>query len=158
MKLGIFCKDIHIEKLVNFLNLTDIDYVIYSKSKTNQYMAYYGNFDIGISYCAGFIIDFEKEKNIHGSNRPWFNYHPHPLPEYKGYSSYSKAIANNVMSYGVTLHHLVQKIDSGEIIRKKMFDLESFPIHPQELGSICHYYLFQLFKETIEKISKGDIK
>jgi len=157
MKLGIFCKQIHVEKIVNFLNTTNIDYVIYSKGKTNEHFAYYSDFDIGISYCAGFIIDFDKEKKIQGQNRPWYNYHPHPLPQYKGYSSYAKAIDDSVRQYGVTLHKMVQRVDDGEIIQEKNFELESVPCHPNELGNICHYYLFQLFKETIVDISVGVI-
>lgn len=157
MKYGIFCKPRHVEKIVNFLNKnTDIDYFIISTSKTNQHEVYYRDFDIGVSYCCGFIIDLEKEKKIKGKNSKWFNYHPHPLPDYKGYSAYAKAIKNGVMEYGVTLHRLVQETDAGQIIKIKKFQLETPPIHSSELGNICHYYLFQLFKETVESLSKID--
>lgn len=155
MRYGIFCKDVHTAKLVNFLNkYTEIDYIIVPSSKTNKYMAYYSDFDIGISYCCGFIIDFEKERKIQGENRPWFNYHPHPLPEYKGYDAYAKAIAERIEKYGVTLHHMAQEVDAGKIIQVKRFPLASIPVHPNELGNICHYYLLQLFKETIEELTQ----
>ena len=156
-KLGIFCKPVHIEKLVAFLNTTDIDYCIFSNTKTNQRMAYYGDFDIGISYCAGFIIDLEKERRIRGKNRPWFNFHPHPLPQYKGYDAYAKAINGQVPSYGVTLHRLVQEVDAGEVIEVYRFSLFSRPVHPDELGCICHYFLFHLFKNRIEEIANESL-
>ena len=153
MKVGIFCKPVHVEKLVAFLNTTDIDYCIFSNSKTNQRMAYYSDFDVGISYCAGFIIDLEKEKRVRGENRSWFNFHPHPLPKYKGYDAYAQAIYDKVFTYGVTVHRLVQEVDAGKIIEVNMFSLYSEPVHPDELGCLCHYYLFQLFKKYVGAIA-----
>lgn len=161
LKLAIFCKPVHMQKIVNFLNEhsnINIKYVIFDSTvKSNQHEAYYRDFDVGISYCAGFIIDLKKEKKIKGYNAKWFNYHPHPLPEYKGYSAYAKAIKNKVTYYGVTLHRLVQKVDSGEIIQVRSFNLDSPPVDVSELGNICHYHLFQLFKETIEHIGKINV-
>ena len=45
-----------------------------------------------------------------------------------------------------------EEFDSGEIIQTKNFDLHEAPNSIEELGAISHYYLFNLFKETIQKI------
>lgn len=145
MKYGIFTKPIHVEKIVNYLNqFTDIDYII-STDKRELYDCY--NYDIGISYTFGSLIDISKTPT-----RLWFNYHPAPLPEYRGADVYARAIKERVKHWTVTLHKMTMELDSGEIIRRIDFRLYSVPISTNEIGCVAHYYLFQLFKETIESL------
>jgi len=139
MKYGVFTKPVHIEKIVSFLNTTDLDYVISSQRK--EIYAY--KFDIGISYCFPWIIDIAR------GSCEWYNYHPAPLPEYPGLRNYADAIRNNITEYGVTLHKMSKVVDMGEVVKVKTFKLETVPVNTSELGCITHYYLFQLFKETI---------
>lgn len=142
MRYGIFTKPIHLEKIVNYLNKENVDYFI---ATTKQELNLNG-FDIGVSYCFPYIVDInypEHDKHI------WYNYHPAPLPEYPGMSNYIDAINNRVCEYGVTLHLMDERVDSGKVIKRKDFKLNSVPVHVNELGTITHYYLFQLFKETI---------
>lgn len=148
MKYGIFTKPIHVEKLVNFLNqYTDIDYII----STSREEIYAFDYDIGISYCFPYIVDVNYPTY---TTRKWYNYHPAPLPEYPGLDNYAAPIKDKVKNFGVTLHKMSNKVDDGKIIKKKYFKLDSTPISTNELGSITHYYLFQLFKETIEGLKK----
>ena len=142
-KYGIFTKPQHVEKLVNYLNqYTDIDYVI----STNKYELVSLNFDIGISYCFPYIIDLNDEYN---KNRIWYNYHPAPLPRYGDLGNYQKGIKEKVEWWGVSLHLMVKKVDAGPVFQIDYFKLKEVPINTQELGDISHYYLFQLFKGTI---------
>jgi len=142
MKLGIFTKPIHIEKIVNYLNQhTNIDYII----STNKQEIDSFDFDIGISYCFPYIVDIK--------NKPWYNYHPAPL-KYPGMKNYSEAIKDKVTDYAVTLHKMTNEVDNGPIVKVKHFKLNSVPINSNELGAITHYYLFQLFKETVEELVK----
>jgi len=142
---GIFTKSIHVEKLISYLNTIKIDYLISTKKDE----VYSSNFNIGVSYCFPWIVDVDYPNK---DERRWFNYHPAPLPEYPGPTNYVDAMRNQVMSFGVTLHQMTQEVDRGEIIKQLHFPLRSVPVHTSELGVICHYYLFQLFKETIEKL------
>ena len=136
---GIFTKPEHTEKIVNYLNAsTDIDYLI----STNKFEIYSYYFDVGVSYCFPRIVDIDYPSK---GERRWFNYHPAPLPEYPGLTNYADAIRNKVKSFGVTLHKMTQIADRGEIIKQLYFPLRSIPTNTSELGSICHYYLFQLF-------------
>jgi len=143
MKFGIFTKPIHVEKIVNYLNSVGIsDYIISTnKREIDSY-----EFEIGVSYCFQSIIDI--------GDKMWYNYHPAPLPKYPGLSNYSAPIKDKIRHFGVTLHIMTGDIDKGPIIKKKMFPLESIPINSNELGNITHYYLFQLFKETIGVLHK----
>ena len=132
------------EKLVNYLNLhTDIKYVI----TTSKEELHSWDYDIGISYCSPYYIKGTKEK-------PWFNYHPGPLPKYPGLMNYAKPVYDKVKEYGVTLHKMTEVFDKGPIIKVKKFKLDSIPTNTNELGCIAHYYLFQLFKETVEKLDE----
>jgi len=141
--LGVFTKDVHVSKLTNFLNKSDRNFII-STRKDDKYR---NDFDIGISYCYPYIINMDLDKRI------WYNYHPAPLPQYPSICCYVDAINDRVNKFGVTLHRITSKIDDGYIIAKKQFDLDSIPIDVNELGCISHYYLFQLFKETINKLN-----
>ena len=141
MKIGIFTKPIHVEKIVNYLNQhTNINYVI-STSKQEVY-AY--DYDIGISYCFPYIVKIDKI--------PWYNYHPAPLPKYPGLMNYTQPIYDKVKDFGVTLHEMTNEVDGGLIIKVRKFKLSSLPTSTNELGTISHYHLFQLFKETVELI------
>ena len=143
LKLGIFTKPVHVEKIVNYLNQhTNIDYII-STDKRELYDCY--TFDIGISYA------FSDKINIPRTcTSSWYNYHPAPLPRYKGNGVYSRAIKECVFTWAVSLHHMTMIIDEGELIDKIEFELVTNPTSTNEIGSISHYYLFQLFKKTIE--------
>ena len=145
MIYGIFTKGVHVEKLSSYLGKLDVDFVI-STRKDNMYRE---DFDVGISYCYPFIVDVDRDK------RPWFNYHPAPLPEYPSVSCIVSALNDKVVEYGVTLHRMTNVVDRGRIVERLMFSLYSVPVDANELGSIAHYYLFQLFKKTIGKL--GDI-
>lgn len=146
---GIFTKPVHVEKIVNYLNQeTDLKYVI----STNKYELNALRFDVGVSYCFPHVIDVDSPAQ---AERQWYNYHPAPLPDYKGMNCYSFAIRDRVTVFGVTLHVMTRELDSGPTLRIRRFNLDSEPVNTSELGSITHYYLFQLFRETIESLAFG---
>jgi len=146
---GIFTKPIHVEKIVNYLNqYTDISYVISTRKDEIHSL----KFDVGISYCFPHIININHPIE---DVRTWYNYHPAPLPEYPGIYNYAEAIKNKVTEYGVTLHRMTMKVDGGNIIEQKRFNLYTAPTSVNELGCLTHYFLFQLFKETINTLGVG---
>lgn len=141
MKYAIFTKPIHVEKIVNYLNQnTDLNYII----STERSEPYAYDFDIGVSYCFPYIIKPDLIKKA-----VWYNYHPAPLPKYPGLTCCAIPIRKRVMNYGVSLHVMTNEVDKGTILKTKSFPLKSLPTTTNEIGNIAHYYLFQLFKETI---------
>ena len=152
MIFGIFTKPQHVEKIVNFLNLeTNLKYVISTKRWETEALI----FDIGISYCFPWIINLHTKAN---KGRVWYNYHPAPLPECRGVNSYSKGLHKILRGkfptvWRVTLHRMTDKVDAGPIISEKAFPLYSIPSNTQELGDCAHYHLFQLFKESIVRLT-----
>jgi len=106
-------------------------------------------FDLGVSYCYPRKIT---EPLLTLPNKGFINYHPGPLPKYKGPTELENAIKNEEKNWGVTVHYMDENYDTGKIIKIKQIKLHEPPIDPKELGAISHYFLFQLFKETIKKI------
>ena len=133
VRLGIFTKPCHVEKIVNYLNQwTDIPYVISTEKSEVDLFEY----DVGISYCWPWKV--QNPVN-------WYNYHPGLLPDHKGALCYVQAMLDG--RYGVTLHKMNDEFDSGEIIEVREF--EANPTNSQDLANITHYHLFQLFKDTV---------
>jgi len=55
------------------------------------------------------------------------NFHPAPLPKYRGVHCAAFAILNKECFYGVTCHYMTENIDDGPILGQK-----SFLIHPDD--------------------------
>ena len=147
-KLGIFTKPVHVTKLVNYLNehCKRVEYVIGTRRDEVNAL----KFDVGVSYCFPHIVDVGK--------KDWYNYHPAPLPEYPGLNNYSFAVKRGKKAFGVTLHKMTNIVDQGPIVKKEVFKLASKPTDVNELGTITHYHLFQLFKNTIRLLAEGQDK
>ena len=146
--IRIFTKTRHKNKISEFLELSDIKYDIY----TIQDSIPESPFDLGVSYCYPRKI---MEPLLSTPAKGFVNYHPAPLPKYKGPTELNDAIKNGEIDWGVTLHHMNEEYDSGKIIKIKKIKLHEPPTSPQELGAISHYFLFLLFKETVLKLYEG---
>jgi methionyl-tRNA formyltransferase len=143
--IRIYTKEKHISKIHNFLNKNNIKHEIYTTADNPELIS----FDLGISYCYPKKII---EPVLSTPKRGFINFHPGPLPKYKGPNEYSDAIKNKEVNWGVTAHYMTENYDDGKIIKIKNFKLHEPPESISELGAISHYFLFQLFKETINEI------
>lgn len=143
--IRVYTKKRHIDKISNFLKLNKIEFEIYT-TKDNPPL---DSFDLGISYCYPRKII---NPLLSTPKKGFVNYHPGILPRYKGPTELDDAIKNKEMSWGVSVHFMDEEYDTGPIIKIKKIPLHEPPISTQELGAISHYFLFQLFKETIKEI------
>jgi methionyl-tRNA formyltransferase len=94
------------------------DYVVQYLGKATFPLVHY---DIGISFMYQHKVP-AKEVNSH----PWFNFHPAPLPEYKGRDLCYHAIMNGDKEFGATLHYMDEGFDTGDIIDVRRFPLYDF--------------------------------
>lgn len=78
-------------------------------------------YDIGISFMYLHKVP-AKEVNTH----PWFNFHPAPLPEYKGRDLCYHAIMNGEKEFGATVHYMDENLDTGDIIDVRRFTLYDY--------------------------------
>jgi methionyl-tRNA formyltransferase len=81
------------------------------------------------------------------------NIHPAP-PRYRGIGGYVYAIYNEDDSFGITCHHIVERIDFGSIIT-----VDEFPIFPSDTTSTLQHRaasrcLLRLY-DLIEQIISG---
>ena len=53
------------------------------------------------------------------------NIHPSLLPKFKGLNIFSRVIKNNEKKTGCTVHYVNEKLDSGNVIAKKSFFINS---------------------------------
>lgn len=83
---------------------------------------HFGNFpndyDIGISFMYQHKVP-AKEVNTH----KWYNFHPAPLPAYKGRNLCYHAIMNGETEFGASLHCMDENFDTGAIIDVWHFDI-----------------------------------
>lgn len=52
------------------------------------------------------------------------NIHPSLLPQYAGANPWQNMIVAHETHGGVTLHHITDKMDGGEIIMQRCFDMD----------------------------------
>jgi len=91
------------------------------------------------------IIDFEEVENYISSEtiglsiyfrkifrselinkfKYFVNLHNGPLPKYRGVNPVNWALKNNENSHGVTLHHIDEGIDTGDIIDQEIFSINN---------------------------------
>ena len=143
--IRVYTKKRHVEKIKKFLNLKNLKneiYTIHDKPPLTD-------FDLGVSYCYPRKITVPL---LSIPRKGFVNYHPGPLPKYKGPTELVEAIKNKEIDWGVTVHYMDENYDTGSIIVLKSIKLHEPPTLEQELGPISHYFLFELFKETINDI------
>lgn len=145
--IRIYTKSRHILKIHNYLNSLDLEHEIFTKDNVISDTL----FDLGVSYCYPKKIPNEL---LIIPKLGFINYHPGPLPKYKGPNEYDEAIKNKETHWGVTVHDMTEEYDSGNIRKILKFNLHEPPNSVEELGAISHYFLFNLFKETINDFMK----
>ncbi len=103
--------------------------------------------DYIISYLSRWILTPEM---INSASVAAINFHP-ASPDYPGIGCINFALYQNEERYGVTCHHMSEKVDSGAIISTK-----SFPIFEKDTVEtlLSRTYDFQLvlFYEMMDKI------
>lgn len=145
--IAIFTKTAYILRLSLFLLETDNNFKIFTIH--NEDKALNCDFDIGISYCYPRLI----KEPLLSKPKIFLNFHPAPLPEYPGGDPYSKAVFDQVTSWGVTCHHMTDKYDEGQIYKESRFDV-GWPVQNRnEIGAIAHFEAFKLFKSVIKELS-----
>ncbi len=134
MKKSFIFLGVRVEALIAFSALAKLKFVITvknsyvhnyaKKNKINFFLININNKDkifkkltaakSDIIFSAGFpyILD----KKILDNFKFKLNSHPSLLPKYKGASPIKEAYSKKEKKFGVTLHHMIEKVDSGKII------------------------------------------
>jgi methionyl-tRNA formyltransferase len=149
--IRVYTKQRHVSKIHEYLNSIGLEHKIFTIKDSPPLES----FDLGVSYCYPRKIT---NPLLSTPKKGFVNYHPGPLPKYKGPTELDDAIKNEETSWGVTVHFMDKQYDTGPIIRIKEIPLHEPPTSTQELGAVSHYFLFELFKETIKELYEGKLK
>jgi len=110
------------------------------------------NVDLVISYLYWRRI---KEPLLSRPLRGAVNYHPAPLPEYRGVGGYNFAILNGERTYGVSAHYIDSTIDTGELIARHDFPIDAERETAYSLYHKSQRALLDLFFEVMPLFEVG---
>lgn len=105
--------------------------------KLNEEYGYYYP-EYVISFVSPWIIP---SSILSSAQKAAINFHP-GSPEYPGTGCYNFALYENAKQYGVTVHHMKEKVDTGNIIMTSYFDVSPFEsVETLKLKSMNHLLL-----------------
>lgn len=116
-----------------------------------EFKDYPAEYDLGISFLYNYRVPAEQFK----PNRVWINFHPAPLPEYRGRNVAYHAILNGEAEFGATIHYMDKDFDTGDIINVGHFPiLDCF--HAGDIAEMARELCLALFKRYIPIFLKGE--
>ncbi len=115
---------------------------------------YKGQVDLVISY--GYMKRIKKPL-IELPKIGCINFHPAPLPEFRGMGGvYNFAIYENLDYWGVSAHFVDESFDTGDLIKVIRFPIDMQHETAQSLKEKSHEHLIMLFKDVIDTICSGE--
>jgi len=151
-------KDAFVLKRAEKLNIP-YEIVIYKKNDIiygeNKIIELIKKYDIDIIFLAGYMRvlsgDFLKKVKV-----PVINIHPALLPKYKGVDAIERAFNSEDKEIGITIHYVIEEVDSGEIILQKSIRLKrtkGLDFVEQEVHKLEHKYYPQVAKKLCKNIN-----
>ena len=131
---------------IDFIPLKNVNDPL-SIKKLNRYKA-----DIYISMSFNQIL---KREILKVCEHGFINCHAGALPFYRGRNILNWALINDEKEFGVTVHHIDEGIDTGDIISQKMVnitDSDNYSSLLKKATKVCSEVLY----EAIVDISKGN--
>jgi methionyl-tRNA formyltransferase len=142
-----------LNEIISFLEKKDLELEVHT-GDTGEKFPFEGEFkgaDIIISYLSPWIVPENILKKV---NMCAVNFHPGP-PEYPGIGCYNFALAQEEDEYGVTVHHMASKVDTGRIIAVKRFAvLKDETVF--SLAKKSYEAMRDLFFEVIDPVLRGE--
>ncbi len=107
------------------------------------------SFDILISFSSPWIIPASLLKKAKVAA---LNFHPGP-PEYPGIGCTNFAIYNEEKEFGVTCHHMYEKVDAGPVVMVRRFPIfEADSV--ETLTDRCYFNMYSLFMDVMSTYFK----
>jgi len=145
--------DFYSDRAIEFIEAVFHESLVYSGTRSDPLPSIDESiqFDYIISYLSPWIIP---ESLLTRAKRGCINFHPGP-PEYPGIGCTNFAIYDESELFGVTCHHMLSKVDTGDIIGVRRFQL--FPEDSvYSLTQRCYAYILELFYETLKCIANNE--
>lgn len=108
-------------------------------------------YDVGISFMSTYKIpkpELDKAR--------WINFHPAPLPEYKGRNLCYHAIMNGETQFGASVHYMDENFDTGDIIDVLRFSIPEWA-NAEDVSGFAVSASKQLFQLYLPRILNGEV-
>jgi methionyl-tRNA formyltransferase len=110
-------------------------------------------YDLGINFLGTSKIP-ESELEL---PKRWCNFHPAPLPEFRGRNLAYQAIMEGAREFGASLHWMDNDYDTGDLIEVRRFPI--MPWHTAgDLVRESHRLLCVMFREWIPGLLRGTMQ
>ena len=112
---------------LNYAKKYNIPYLLINskiKNYESKVLIYLKKYKISFICLAGFMKIISNTLIKH-YQRKIINIHPSLLPKFKGLNTFSRILKNKEKKAGCTVHYVNKKLDSGNIIKKKKFIINS---------------------------------
>jgi len=84
------------------------------------------------------------------------NFHPAPLPDFRGLGGYNVAIAEGLREWGVSCHFVDERFDTGDVVEVERFPLDADTATALSLDIDSQERLFGLFTRILGRVRAGD--
>ena len=79
------------------------------------------------------------------------NIHPSLLPKYKGMNTHQRAIDNNDIEHGVSIHIVTPELDDGPVLMQERFTIEDGDT-VEDLQQKCHELEHKMYPSIIQQL------
>jgi methionyl-tRNA formyltransferase len=83
------------------------------------------------------------------------NFHPAPLPDFRGLGGYNVAILEGVDQWGVSCHFMDERFDTGDIVEVERFPIDAERETAFSLDLHSQARLVELFARVMERVVAG---
>jgi methionyl-tRNA formyltransferase len=84
------------------------------------------------------------------------NFHPAPLPDFRGVGGYNVAILEGLREWGVSCHVVDEELDTGDVVAVERFPIDAGKATAFSLDLESQERLFRLFTGVIERALRGE--
>jgi methionyl-tRNA formyltransferase len=84
------------------------------------------------------------------------NFHPAPLPDFRGVGGYNVAILEGLSGWGVSCHFVDERFDTGDLVEVERFEIDPDADTAFSLDLASQERLVALFERVIERALAGE--
>jgi methionyl-tRNA formyltransferase len=84
------------------------------------------------------------------------NFHPAPLPDFRGVGGYNVAILEGLTSWGVSCHFVDESFDTGDVVEVERFEIDPDAETAFSLDLLSQERLFGVFGRVTESLLAGE--
>jgi methionyl-tRNA formyltransferase len=84
------------------------------------------------------------------------NFHPAPLPDFRGVGGYNVAVLEGLDEWGVSAHFVDREFDTGDVVAVERFAFDSESATAFSLDLTSQEHLLELFQRTMGHVLAGE--